>query len=92
MSESEKRHEPFQVAEACIAATVVLACLLWSYGPIGPPGSGGDREDAQRRGRLDPRNPPPGYYESHDRLPLRRRVREALAAARRKVTGLWKPR
>jgi hypothetical protein len=53
----------------------------------GPPDRGGDRPDMQRRGRLDPRNPPAGYYASADELPLSSRVAAALRALRKKFSS-----
>jgi hypothetical protein len=40
----------------------------------------------QRRKRVDPSNPPDGYYESGS-PPLRQQVLRSLAAVRDKITG-----
>jgi hypothetical protein len=65
-----------------------LAVLVWLVAPVdpGPPDRGGDRPDMQRRKRVDPSNPPDGYYESGS-PPLRQQVLRSLAAVRDKITG-----
>jgi hypothetical protein len=51
-------------------------------GGPGPQNPGLERADAERRGRVDPAHPPPGYYETHNRRPFRGHIRRLIAAAR----------
>jgi hypothetical protein len=51
-----------------------LILIVVPGGP-GPQNPGLERPDAERRGRVDPAHPPPGYYETHDRRPLRGHIR-----------------
>ena len=63
-----------------------LVLFVVPGGP-GPQNPGLERPDAQRRGRVDPASPPPGYYEATDRRSLRRQVRQALAAVKHALKG-----
>ena len=70
------------------AVTFLVLGLVSSVVPggPGPQNPGLERPDAQRRGRIDPASPPPGYYETRDRQTLRQQVREALTAIKSALT------
>ena len=63
--------------------------LVWLMGSWVPPGAASDRPDTKFRKGVDPRNPPPGYYESES-PPLRRQVLGGLTSALGKIARLWR--
>ena len=71
------------------AVTFLVLGLVSSVVPggPGPQNPGLERPDAQRRGRIDPASPPPGYYETRDRHTLRQQVRQALVAIKSAMTS-----
>ena len=68
---------------------IMAVGVVWLMGSWVPPGAASDRPDTKFRKGVDPRNPPPGYYESES-PPLRRQVLGGLTSALGKIARLWR--
>jgi len=68
---------------------IMAVGVVWLMGSWVPPGAASDRPDTKFRKGVDPRNLPPGYYESES-PPLRRQVLGGLTSALGKIARLWR--
>ena len=88
-----RKRERMRKSEAALKESnrslLTMVGLVWLIGSWVPPGAASDRPDTKFRKGVDPRNPPPGYYESES-PPLRRQVLGGLTSAFGKIARLWR--